>query len=351
MSAQLEEHLEQPGSTGSRFESDEGQDRALRRWRRLAVGAAASTFALIVLGGVVRITGSGMGCGADWPLCNGKLVPSPDLPTLIEFGHRVAAAAVSLLVLALAAHAWLPGRGATWRGRRRLALWAVGLLAIQVMLGAVAVRWELPPATVVLHLGTAMLFLGLLVAGSCFGRSDRPAPMRGFFEEAGVPSTATAAPDRAAGVAWLTAGLGLLVVLAGALVANLDAARACQGFPLCNGEWWPGDNWRMQLHWGHRMAAYGLAAWALALPSFVRRVRPGDGASFGAARSAAGLAGGQIAVGAAMVLLSLPGWLRALHVALGSALFASLVATAWLVGRREPVRRVTQRAEPGRAVG
>ena len=56
-------------------------------------------FGLIVLGGVVRITGSGMGCGDHWPLCNGEWFPPLDLPTMIEIGHRWAAALVSMVVL------------------------------------------------------------------------------------------------------------------------------------------------------------------------------------------------------------------------------------------------------------
>src|SRR5919106_3593558 len=76
-------------------------------FRRLAWTAAALTSLLIVLGAWVRITGSGMGCGDDWPLCNGRLLPPfDDLATVIEWGHRQTAALVSLLVFALAGYAW-----------------------------------------------------------------------------------------------------------------------------------------------------------------------------------------------------------------------------------------------------
>ena len=68
---------------------------------------AALAFGLIVLGGVVRITGSGMGCGDHWPRCDGEWFPPLDLPTMIEIGHRWAAALVSLLVLARGG--WWPG--------------------------------------------------------------------------------------------------------------------------------------------------------------------------------------------------------------------------------------------------
>src|SRR2546423_7991600 len=64
-----------------------------RRFTRLAWLAATCTYLLIILGAIVRITGSGLGCGEHWPLCNGRLLPPLDLPTLIEYGHRLVAAA------------------------------------------------------------------------------------------------------------------------------------------------------------------------------------------------------------------------------------------------------------------
>ncbi|MEN8145700.1 MAG: COX15/CtaA family protein, partial [Gemmatimonadota bacterium] len=86
---------------------DQTIDSEVGRWGRLAGYTAVSTLALIVLGGIVRITGSGLGCGDDWPLCNGRLIPPMDLPTMIEYGHRLVAAALAVLVFALAAKAVL----------------------------------------------------------------------------------------------------------------------------------------------------------------------------------------------------------------------------------------------------
>src|SRR5437764_13980501 len=77
-----------------------------RRFARLARLAATCTYLLIILGAIVRITGSGLGCGEHWPLCNGRLLPPLDLPTVIEYGHRLVALAVSMLVAAPAAYAW-----------------------------------------------------------------------------------------------------------------------------------------------------------------------------------------------------------------------------------------------------
>src|SRR5256885_4523650 len=88
-----------------------------RRFTRLAWTAATFTYLLIILGAIVRITGSGLGCGEHWPLCNGTLLPPLDLPTMIEYGHRLAAAAGSVLVAALAAYAWGLKRDAEYEMR------------------------------------------------------------------------------------------------------------------------------------------------------------------------------------------------------------------------------------------
>src|SRR5881628_3413369 len=166
-----------------------------RAFTRLAWTAATFTYLLIILGAIVRITGSGMGCGEHWPLCDGRLLPPLDLPTLIEYGHRLAAAAVSVLVLALAAYAWWLRRDARSEMRDAsngpialdrprppstalyrpgvAAYIALALLTLQVGLGAVTVKLRLPPWTVILHLGTAMLLLAALIV-IAKGTTDAP---------------------------------------------------------------------------------------------------------------------------------------------------------------------------------
>src|SRR5690606_29690051 len=67
------------------------QDAVRRRFSRLAAFSAVYSYLLIVFGGIVRITGSGLGCGDDWPLCNGQILPPWDLPTWIEWIHRLLA--------------------------------------------------------------------------------------------------------------------------------------------------------------------------------------------------------------------------------------------------------------------
>src|SRR5579885_1167547 len=113
----------------------------MTRYQALAVVAAAGTYLLIVVGAVVRVTGSGLGC-PDWPTCHGQLVPPLEPTAIIEYTHRFLGAVVSPLILATTIGAWLVRR----RDRAVLvpATLVPVLLAIQIVLGMIVVRRELP---------------------------------------------------------------------------------------------------------------------------------------------------------------------------------------------------------------
>jgi cytochrome c oxidase assembly protein subunit 15 len=113
--------------------------------------------------------------------------------------------------------------------------------------------------------------------------------------------------------------LAFVTVLFGALTANLGAAAACTGFPLCNGEVWPSSGGLAVIQWIHRLLAYTLSVYVVvwALRSRRRGVW-GVGV----------LVLIQVAVGAATVLLALPPGLQAAHVAVGAAVWAGAVLAA-----------------------
>jgi heme o synthase len=285
--------------------------------RRLAWTGAASALGLIVLGGVVRITGSGMGCGDHWPRCDGEWFPPLDLPTLIEIGHRWAAALVSLMVLAIAGVAWLRHRAE--RSLRVPATLALVLLVVQVLLGAVTVKLALPPWVVITHLANAMILLAVLIVTA-------------LRAETGMTKGASFAPPRSAarhsdhGLVLGMAGLGFIVILFGAKTANLHAGLLCLGFPLCNGALLPSPAPLAGLPWVHRMLAFVFLALAVVLTVRLGSRRDPAGRLL---RRYAGIVLGiavlQIAVGAAMVLQLLPPGLRAAHLMVGTLLWAALI--------------------------
>ena len=283
-----------------------------RPFRFLAWTAAVAAYLLIVLGAVVRITGSGLGCGDEWPVCHGRLIPPlTDTATFIEWNHRLVAAIVSILVVALAGMTWWErrGRGTEDGGRvlpGRAGYLAAGLLVVQVLLGAVTVKLQLPAWTVILHLGTAMLLLATLLAAALGRRS--PA----------APSTPGGSPG-IPGLGVAAAALGFVTVLFGALTANLGAATACTGFPLCNGQLIPAGNYLQHIQWTHRLLAYGLFAYLVVWAFRTRQRGP---------FVVLGLAVLQIVVAAVMVLRGVPAGLQVLHAAVGTAVWAGLAIVA-----------------------
>lgn len=112
---------------------------------RFAWFVLAVNLAVIVWGGFVRASGSGAGCGAHWPLCNGEVVPQdPRLETLIELGHRVTSGLALLVVVALGVWTLRRHSRATASGRamRRLAWLAILFIFGEAALGAGLVLLE-----------------------------------------------------------------------------------------------------------------------------------------------------------------------------------------------------------------
>src|SRR5205807_5420529 len=72
-----------------------------RVFARFAWFVLAWNLAVVLWGALVRITGSGAGCGNHWPLCNGQFTPNPTAATLIEYTHRAMTGLDSVLIVAL----------------------------------------------------------------------------------------------------------------------------------------------------------------------------------------------------------------------------------------------------------
>lgn len=80
---------------------------SISRFAKYAWGVLAYNVFVILVGAFVRATGSGAGCGAHWPLCNGVVIPRPErIETLIEFSHRLTSGLTLPLILILLIWAW-----------------------------------------------------------------------------------------------------------------------------------------------------------------------------------------------------------------------------------------------------
>jgi heme o synthase len=296
----------------------------MKAFRALSVATALVTYALVVLGGVVRVSGSGLGC-PDWPLCHGRLLPPLNLHAIIEYSHRTTASLTSVLVVLTAVVAWF-----AWRHRRDIvipATIALGLLAVQVVLGAVTVRLELPPMIVLAHLATAMALLGAVCVTAVAALLPVPA---GAVDRPSLGRTRVAA-----------AGTYLLI-LSGSLVVGSGASGACDAWPLCGGGFSFAFDGLPAIQLLHRgvAAVVGILI-VLSLLSVLARHRREPAVRATVALTLAALAF-QVAVGAAVVTLQLPAALRGLHLALASAVWAGTVVLAVIASRLpltgEPVR-------------
>src|SRR5439155_10081343 len=129
-------------------------------YRRLALWTAAATFLLIVLGGVVRVSDSGLGCGPGgsgvhgWPLCRGDIVPGFSLHTAIEYAHRAVASIVVVEMLLLAVVAWRRYRA--HRSLVRATIAGTVMIVAQALLGTATVEYGLDEPMDAAILGRAM---------------------------------------------------------------------------------------------------------------------------------------------------------------------------------------------------
>ena len=209
----------------------------LRAW---SLASVIFLLGLIILGGVVRITDSGLGC-PDWPFCHGKVIPSSDPATLIEYSHRMVAAVTGLIIVVTGFVIWRSHR------KERLLtspiILAILLLIAQVILGWITVRTELNEWLVMAHLTVAQSVLGLMILVTVVGVSLRN-PRTG--EATSISTTA-----RNTFIAALVATFA--VILSGAYTQATGATGACgDSWPLCSGSLFP-DTFLEGVHMGHRL--------------------------------------------------------------------------------------------------
>src|SRR5437763_3708496 len=134
--------------------------RLMSRLAKLSLATTVLTFLAVTAGGLVRATGSGLGC-PGWPKCYGRWVPPAEAHAVIEWNHRFlvqlsAWFAVAVLVSVLIWHR-------RDRITLRLSLAVVPLFIAQAALGAYVVLHKLAAWTVVAHLALAMILIATLI--------------------------------------------------------------------------------------------------------------------------------------------------------------------------------------------
>ena len=331
--------------------ADRGGPEELARFRTLTLVTILATFALVVIGGIVRVSESGLGCGAagsgteGWPLCGGRALPFLELNAIVEFSHRVAATLVTLLIVAMVWMAWRHLRQERWVVRGSIA--ALVLVFAQAALGGLTVEHGLEEALVAAHLGLAMLLLGLLIVVRRAATPDRPAE--------------AAAGGVLRPLSLAAACLVFATIVAGGYMAGTERVGAEQApveggahlacgteFPSCLGEAFPfGKGSMVDVHLTHRAFMYLAAVAVLAMAAVALR----RGVRSRAFPLAAAILLCQILLGALNVWLGEHAVLVVAHLAVGTMLSVTVAyAAAELLpapaARRAQVRAASPEASP-----
>ena len=304
----------------------------MTRFTKLAAFTVAMTFVLVVVGVIVRSTGSGLGC-PEWPTCHGSWVPPFDNPhAIIEWSHRTTAAIVGLLALATAIAAFVGYR------RRASVLWpalaALGLVIFQAALGKAAVESDLSGDIVTAHLATAMALLALLIYVAL--RSGIPIARR--RHGSGV-------------VVWLglSAAAVFVLMLLGSHVTASGSALVFPDWPLMNGSLLPGLSTADAPHVIHRWAAVVTGLLLVAALIAVWRQRAGYPVAAALALTAGVLFALEALVGGLQVLTGLAVWTQIAHLALAEGVWGLLVAATLLSVYRPTLETQPQSGSPSRA--
>lgn len=179
-----------------------------RNYHRILFANLVAQVAIIVSGGLVRLTGSGLGC-PTWPECvPGSYVPvreqAEGFHKIIEFGNRTLTSVLAVIAILTVVAVW------RWAPVRRLKIAAVTVLAgvlVQAVLGGITVLLELHPATVATHF---LVSAGLVAAAAYLW----------FARGEGDGEPTVLVPELIRRVAWLTSGVGAVVLVLGTVVTG-----------------------------------------------------------------------------------------------------------------------------------
>ena len=297
-------------------------DRVQTLFRVVVVAAILSAFFQVTLGGVVRVTDSGLGC-PDWPLCHGEIIPPFDTATLIEYSHRLSGSVLGLLVIATTAIAWTRFRASrlVWY----MSVSALVLVIVAGILGGVTVLTELAWQYRLLHLAIAEILIACLIVAAIAGWNPYSSTPTANSEQAGSLKPLIIASIVGA----------FVLILSGSYMVGEGYGTSCATWPLCRGSLLP-DGWAYTVHMGHRYIAaiVGIIiawtawrAWASAPAHSPIRIA----AVFLAAAFAL-----QIVVGAFVIWSGFAADLKATHLSLATLVWVGLVSLTALIYSYRP---------------
>lgn len=306
------------------------------RFAWYAWGVLVVNILVILWGALVRATGSGAGCGAHWPRCNGDIIPiAPSLATIIEFAHRASSGVALLAVAGLLVWAFraFPARHRV----RRAALASMLFILLEALIGAALVLLRLVAHNTSLergfsgglHLVNSLLLLAALV-------------LTAWYASGGVELRL----HNQGLLPWLF-GAGLV----GALFLGASGAIAALGdtlFPvgsLAEGlqqDFSGTAHLFVQLRVFHPIIAVAVGAYSVALGWFAANQRPSR-ATRSIALALTALFGLQFVAGLVTIVLLAPVAMQLVHLLLADLVWISMVLGATITLATSPAQ-VVERA-------
>jgi len=193
-----------------------------RSLKWLAVATTIGMIFILLGGALVTKTGSGMGCGRSWPLCNGKFLPSEITPELIiELAHRLVSGVGGILVLILSIWSW-KAIGHI-RETKFLSLLSFFFLLLQGLIGAAAVKWGQSSFVLALHFGISLVsFAAVFLLTLLIFEIDKKFDAEKLYI------------DKRMGFHIIGVSIySYFVIYTGALVRHMKASLVCRDWPLC----------------------------------------------------------------------------------------------------------------------
>ena len=301
---------------------DLGHHTTFHDWfRGISAITVLATFALVILGGVVRVTGSGLGC-PDWPGCDGGIFPPLNTEAIIEYSHRITASfVVGPLILFLFVAAWIRYRRERWI--LVPATLAFGLVIAQAGLGGATVLSELPGSTVMAHLAVGETLVAVLVVLAVVAYRG-PLTLK-------IPTWAAGKTRKFPALAVIAGVAVFLLLLSGAYVTITGAFGACSEWPIClESNSFPNE--RLQIiHMFHRYVAAGVGLFVLYSLhlGFRGSTQPREIRVF--AMAAVALFVAQVLVGAGVVWTDFSEDTRALHLAMATSVWIAVSALVVMI--------------------
>lgn len=205
------------------------EDRRTKWARRMAIVSAVGMLIVLLMGARVTATGSGDGCGNDWPLCHGSWLPADTYESLTEYSHRFVTSIEGLFVLATTILAWpLRKRHPEFKV---LVPVVGGTLVFQSLLGAAAVKWPTSPEVMATHFGISLICLGsaALVA---FILMEKREPGTDW---AAITDSQSRNLKVFRALVISTFVFSIVVAYSGAYVRHTESELACPTWPTCDG--------------------------------------------------------------------------------------------------------------------